>query len=33
MAPDNMQIEQQLGSAPQNSGSSPAAMAVKYVKV
>ncbi|MGH3278716.1 MAG: hypothetical protein ACRDNW_06210 [Trebonia sp.] len=33
VTPDNMQIEQQLGNAPQNSDSSPAAMAVKYVKV
>jgi hypothetical protein len=33
VTPDTMQIEQQLGNAPQNSDSSPAAMAVKYVKV
>jgi hypothetical protein len=33
VTPDNMQIEQQLGNPPQNSDSSPAAMAVKYVKV
>jgi hypothetical protein len=33
VTPDNMQIEQQLGNTPQNSDSSPAAMAVKYVKV
>jgi hypothetical protein len=33
VTPDNAQIEQQLGNAPQNSDSSPAAMAVKYVKV
>ena len=33
VTPDNSQIEQQLGNSPQNSDSSPAAMAVKYVKV
>jgi hypothetical protein len=33
VTPDTAQIEQQLGNAPQNSDSSPAAMAVKYVKV
>ena len=33
VTPDTVQIEQQLGSAPQNSDSSPAAMAVKYVKI
>lgn len=33
VTPGNVQIEQQLGNAPQNSDSSPAAMAVKYVKV
>jgi hypothetical protein len=33
VTPDTMQIEQQLGNAPQNSDSSPAAVAVKYVKV
>ena len=33
VTPDNMEIEQELGNAPQNSDSSPAAMAVKYVKV
>jgi hypothetical protein len=33
VTPDTAQIEQQLGNAPQNSDSSPAAIAVKYVKV
>jgi hypothetical protein len=33
VTPDNAQIEQQLGNAPRNSDSSPATMAVKYVKV
>jgi hypothetical protein len=33
VTPDTTQIEQQIGNAPQNSDSSPAAMAVKYVKV
>jgi hypothetical protein len=33
VTPDTSQIEQQLGNAPQNSDSSPAGMAVKYVKI
>jgi hypothetical protein len=33
VTPDTGQIQQELGNSPQNSDSSPAAMAVKYVKI
>jgi hypothetical protein len=33
VTPDTSQLKQQLGNAPQNSDSSPAGMAVKYVKI
>jgi hypothetical protein len=33
VTPDNSEVEQTIGNAPQNSDSSPAGMAVKYVKI
>jgi hypothetical protein len=33
VTPDNGEVEQTIGSAPVNSDSSPAGLAVKYVKV